>query len=155
MKYTTVRGVATTARSRTGSSATAWFTRSGCGKITSNLEKSTIALAFSEIDWRDDRQLGDLFVVAIPGEPYSELQVMIRKAVPEKQVIVSVNTNGSLTQGYILPAGICGCGVYQDKIAVVGPGGMEAIAGAASAQIAQWAYGADAAAQPSSPYSKM
>ena len=80
---------------------------------------------------------------------------MIRKAVPEKQVIVSVNTNGSLTQGYILPAGICGCGVYQDKIAVVGPGGMEAIAGAASAQIAQWAYGADAAAQPSSPYSKM
>lgn len=44
---------------------------------------------------------------------------MIREAVPEKHVIVSVNTNGSLTQGYILPAGVCGCGVYQDKIAVV------------------------------------
>lgn len=108
-------------------------------------------------DWQEDGgvvykiivwQLGDIFVVAVPGEPYTELQVrcwtcqvlcngiilnlcavlchgglgtqvMIRKAVPEKHVIVSVNTNGSLTQGYILPAGICGCGAYQDKIAVV------------------------------------
>ena len=66
-----------------------------------------------------------------------------------------VNTNGSLTQGYILPAGMCGCGCYQDKIAVLGAGGMEIIASAASAQIAQWAYGADAAARPASVYSKM
>ena len=49
----------------------------------------------------------------------TDTQVLIREAVPEKHVIVSVNTNGSLTQGYILPAGVCGCGVYQDKIAVV------------------------------------
>jgi len=35
-------------------------------------------------------QLGDLFVVGVPGEPYSELQVMIREALPEKHVIVSV-----------------------------------------------------------------
>ncbi len=62
---------------------------------------------------------------------------------------------GSLTQGYILPAGICGCGVYQDKIAVLGPGGRESIAAAASAQIAQWAYGADAAAPPASVYTKL
>ena len=39
-------------------------------------------------------QLGDIFVVGVPGEPYTELQVMIREAVPEKHVIVSVNTNG-------------------------------------------------------------
>ena len=40
-------------------------------------------------------QLGDIFVVGVPGEPYTELQVMIREAVPEKHVIVSVNTNGA------------------------------------------------------------
>ena len=40
-------------------------------------------------------QLGEIFVVGVPGEPYTELQVMIREAVPEKHVIVSVNTNGA------------------------------------------------------------
>lgn len=117
-------------------------------------------------------QLGDIFFVATPGEPYTELQTIIRQRCPGtpvadphcfpdsqlptyscrpnhqmvtrqdggaaltkdvasrgrccaaagKHVVVSVNTNGSLTQGYILPASLCGCGCYQDKIAVVGPG---------------------------------
>jgi hypothetical protein len=80
-------------------------------------------------------QLGDIFVVSVPGEPYTELQQQIRERVPEKHVIVSVNTNGSLTQGYILPSAICGCGCYQDKVAVVGAGALETIAAAAAGQV--------------------
>eukprot|EP01050_Picozoa_sp_SAG11_P015540 SAG11_NODE_2025_length_3908_cov_1.787346_5_plen_77_part_00 len=70
-------------------------------------------------------------------------------------MIVCVNTNGSLTQGYILPASLCGCGCYTDKIAVVGPGGLELIASAASDQIAMWSYSGDAPSAPHSPYSEM
>jgi hypothetical protein len=37
----------------------------------------------------------------------------------------------------------------------IGAGGLEVIASAASAQIAQWAYGKDAASRPASVYHKM
>jgi hypothetical protein len=49
-------------------------------------------------------QLGQIFVVACPGEPYSFLQTEIRRRCRDTvHVLVLANTNGSLSHRYLLP----------------------------------------------------
>ena len=55
-------------------------------------------------------------------------------------VIVMSNTNGSLSQGYMLPTPAPAPNSYQHKIAVVGDGGLEMAVDAAVAQINEWVY---------------
>lgn len=88
-------------------------------------------------------QLGDIFVVATPGEPYEALQVEIRKRAPAGvKIVVAAMTNGSHGPGYILPSGIggVGCGCYQDRIALLGAGALELLISAASAKITEWCF---------------
>eukprot|EP00035_Acanthoeca_spectabilis_P015676 m.314860 g.314860 ORF g.314860 m.314860 type:complete len:271 (-) comp16412_c0_seq18:1728-2540(-) len=48
-------------------------------------------------------QLGDIFLVATSGEPYSAFQIELRQRVPSGvTVIVAAMTNGSMTPGYVL-----------------------------------------------------
>lgn len=85
-------------------------------------------------------QLGDIFVVAMSGEPYSSLQSHIRSRVPMVRVVVAPMTNGTHPPGYMLPSCSVGCGCYQDKIAVMGAGALELMATAAAAKITQWCF---------------
>lgn len=88
-------------------------------------------------------QLGDIFVVATPGEPYEALQVEIRNRAPAGvKIIVAAMTNGSHGPGYILPSGTggVGCGCYQDRIALLGAGALELLISAASAKITEWCF---------------
>ena len=89
--------------------------------------------------WR----LGEIWLVAVPGEPYSMLQTELRRRLPNKIIMVMVLTNGSLTTSYILPCGLCGAGMYQDQIAVLAPGALELMVGAITAQIQGMAAGGD------------
>ena len=86
-------------------------------------------------------QLGQIFFVAAPGEPYSWLQTEVRRRCSDDiDVIVMSNTNGSLSQGYMLPTPAPAPNSYQHKIAVVGDGGLEMAVDAAVAQINEWVY---------------
>ena len=100
-------------------------------------------------DWRSGAvtislyvwQLGQIFFVAAPGEPYSWLQTEVRRRCSDDiDVIVMSNTNGSLSQGYMLPTPAPAPNSYQHKIAVVGEGGLEMAVDAAVAQINEWVY---------------
>ena len=85
-------------------------------------------------------QVGELFIVGIPGEPYSLLQTEIRQRCKSNHIVVAAMTNGYTREGYILPAQLCGCGVYQDHIAVAGEGALELLIAAATTQIVQWQH---------------
>ena len=85
-------------------------------------------------------QVGQLYIVGIPGEPYSSLQTEIRRRCKSSHIVVAAMTNGYTKEGYILPAHLCGCGVYQDEIAVAGEGALEILIDAACHQIVQWQH---------------
>ena len=55
-------------------------------------------------------------------------------------VLVLANTNGSLSQGYLLPTPAPAPNSYQHRIAVVGTGGIELVVDTAVAQINNWLY---------------
>ena len=86
-------------------------------------------------------QVGEIFFVACPGEPYSYLQTEIRRRVSSSvHVIVMCCTNGSLSQGYLLPTPPPAPNSYQHRIAVVGEGGLELVVDTAVSQINSWWY---------------
>ena len=101
-------------------------------------------------DWRSGAvkisvyiwQLGQIFLVAVPGEPYSWLQTEIRRRCAAKNIhiLVLATTNGSLSQGYLLPTPAPAPNSYQHRIAVVGEGGLDMIVDTAVAQINEWVY---------------
>lgn len=86
-------------------------------------------------------QIGEIFFVACPGEPYAYLQTEIRRRVSESvHVVVMCCTNGSLSQGYLLPTPAPAPNSYQHRIAVVGEGGLELVVDTAVSQINKWWY---------------
>jgi hypothetical protein len=80
--------------------------------------------------WR----LGDAVLVAIPEEPYSAIQAMLRETFPESPVWVLGVTNGDL--GYLPPRESYGTGVYQEVQSPYQPGCFEATVEAAKRGIA-------------------
>jgi hypothetical protein len=81
-------------------------------------------------------QVGDVFLVAVPAEPYQALQTELRRRFPDRAILVSVVTNGALT--YLLPRDLYGQGLYQDWVSVTGPGSLEPVIEALTAQLAAW-----------------
>jgi hypothetical protein len=79
--------------------------------------------------WR----LGDALLVAIPNEPYSVLQVELRRRFEGTPLLVLGTTNR--TMGYLSPEETYGTGLYQEQQSPFAPGGLEQTIEAAAAAL--------------------
>ncbi len=82
-------------------------------------------------------QLGDAIWVLLPGEYYNVLQRALRERFPRSPILVSTVTGG-WSPGYVPPAETFGQGLYQESVAVVAPGSLEALIEALSSAISAW-----------------
>lgn len=80
-------------------------------------------------------RLGDAVWVACGGEPYSALQVELRRRFPDTAIVVSALA-GALQVAYLLTAERYGLGLYQEEPSILGPGCLETLTGAIAARIA-------------------
>lgn len=71
-------------------------------------------------------RLGDALWVFVPGELYQEFQLEVRERFPRFAVVVATLTN-DWQPGYLPAASSYGYGIYQDVIAAVSPGSLEAL----------------------------
>ena len=81
-------------------------------------------------------QVGAGIFTFLSGEPYSLLQVELRRRFPQTPIIVSVLCNEPYS--YILPRDQYGIGLYQDEVATLAPGALEYIIDAISDQLREW-----------------
>jgi hypothetical protein len=72
--------------------------------------------------WR----LGDAVWIGVRGELYSELQVALRRHLPDSPVMVITLVDG-WGPSYIVPRDDYGRGLYQESIAILAPGSLEII----------------------------
>jgi hypothetical protein len=80
-------------------------------------------------------RIGTAVWVFVPGELYQEFQTTIRKRFPDLAVVVATLTN-DWQPGYVPTAETYGYGIYQDVIAAVTPGSLEALTEAVAREIA-------------------
>jgi hypothetical protein len=80
-------------------------------------------------------RLGDAVWVTCGGEPYSLLQVELRRRFPHLAVVVSP-LDGDMQVAYLLPADRYGRGLYQEEPSSLGPGCLETLIDAIAARIA-------------------
>jgi hypothetical protein len=71
-------------------------------------------------------RLGGALWLFAPGEHYQVLQTTLRQRFPNTPWIIATITNG-WQPGYIPPANKFGYGIYQEEIALVGPGSAELV----------------------------
>jgi hypothetical protein len=71
-------------------------------------------------------RLGDALWVTCGGEPYSILQVELRRRFPEYPILISPVT-GDLPIAYLLPKDRYGVGLYQEEPSILGPGCLEGL----------------------------
>jgi hypothetical protein len=71
-------------------------------------------------------RLGSALWVFVPGELYQEFQITLRKRFPQLAVVIATLTN-DWQPGYLPAASSYGYGIYQDVIAAVSPGSLEAL----------------------------
>lgn len=69
-------------------------------------------------------RMGDAIWATCGGEPYSLLQVELRRRFPERVVLISPLW-GDLQVAYLLPADHYGWGLYQEEPSLLGPGCLE------------------------------
>jgi hypothetical protein len=69
---------------------------------------------------------GEAVWLAVEGEPYSRLQVELRRRFPERAIIVMALANGSRSS-YLPPRELYGSGIYQESIAVLEAGSLETL----------------------------
>ena len=81
-------------------------------------------------------QIGAGIFAFLSGEPYSLLQVELRRRFPQTPIVVSVLCNEPYS--YILPRDQYGIGLYQDEVATLAPGALEHIIDAISDQLREW-----------------
>lgn len=82
-------------------------------------------------------QTGDAIWLAVECEHYQILQRSLRDRFPGTPVVVMTLVNGSRAS-YLPPRASYGKGIYQESIAVLAPGCLEALIEAAAEQIANW-----------------
>jgi hypothetical protein len=75
-------------------------------------------------------RFGQAIVIATPAEPFTELQIELRKRFPNNAIIVANDTNGSFN--YLPPATYYGNGAYEQDCADFGPGALEIVIVAAT-----------------------
>jgi len=80
--------------------------------------------------WR----FGDSLWVFTAGEQYQALQTELRRRFPSRAVIV-VTIADDWQPGYVPAASSYGYGIYQEEIAAVGPGALEALIEAVSREL--------------------
>lgn len=80
-------------------------------------------------------RLGQSFVVGTPAEPFTDLQIKLRKRFPQLAIAVTNDTNGSFN--YLPPKGYYGNGSYEQDCSDYGPGGLEIVIEAAGRMIEQ------------------
>ena len=64
--------------------------------------------------------------VFTPGELYQDFQIDAPRRFPDVAIVVATLTN-DWQPGYLPPAASYGYGIYQESIAAVGPGSLEAL----------------------------
>jgi len=74
-------------------------------------------------------RLGDAFWVASGGEPYSALQVELRRRFPQHPILCSPLA-GDMQVAYLLSAERYGRGLYQEEPSILAPGCLEQLTGA-------------------------
>ena len=79
--------------------------------------------------------MGDAIWIAVQGEPYSLLQRRIRERFPDHPIIVATIANG-WGPSYLAPSELYGKGIYQETIAWLAPGSLEALIDELSSRIA-------------------
>ncbi len=82
-------------------------------------------------------QMGDALWLAVEGEHYQELQRTLRARFPGRPVMVLTLANGS-RPAYLPTRDAYGRGIYQESIAVLAPGCLEALGDAIGAEIDTW-----------------
>lgn len=83
--------------------------------------------------WR----VGDGFWVAVEGEPYSQLQIRLRERFADSPILVCTLAGGS-RPAYLPPQELYGRGIYQEKAAVLAPGGLEKLTEAIAESLELW-----------------
>ncbi len=80
-------------------------------------------------------RLGQSFIVGTPAEPFTDLQIELRKRFPQLAIAVTNDTNGSFN--YLPPKSYYGNGSYEQDCSDYGPGGLEIVIAAAGRMIEQ------------------
>lgn len=71
-------------------------------------------------------RMGDAWWLAVEGEPYNVLQRELRRRLAPAPLVVMALANGS-RPAYLPPADLYGRGIYQEQIALLAPGTLEAL----------------------------
>lgn len=79
-------------------------------------------------------RLGGAIWVFTPGELYQQFQRTLRQRFPEVAIVVATVTN-DWQPGYVPAAASYGYGIYQESIAAVAPGALEALTEVVSREI--------------------
>ena len=74
-------------------------------------------------------RLGDAVWITCGGEPYSLLQVALRRRFPKNALLISPLA-GDMQVAYLLPADRYGRGLYQEEPSILAPGCLEQVIGA-------------------------
>lgn len=123
------RGDATAARDH---AARAERARRWLARIADLPPGTTYPLRFSV------HRLGDAVWITCGGEPYSLLQVELRRRFPHLALVVSP-LDGDLQIAYLLPRDRYGRGLYQEEPSSLAPGCLEGLIDAVAARIAEHA----------------
>lgn len=70
-------------------------------------------------------RLGRSFLVGVPAEAFTDLQISLRQRFQDLAIIVTNDTNG--TYNYLPPAAYYGNGAYEQDCADFGPGALEIV----------------------------
>jgi hypothetical protein len=72
--------------------------------------------------WR----MGDVWWLAVSGEPYNLLQTELRRRVPQTPIVV-ITLSGGWGPSYLPPREIYGKGIYQESVSALAPGCLETL----------------------------
>jgi hypothetical protein len=75
-------------------------------------------------------RIGRCVIIGTPAEPFSDLQVELRKRFPQLAVVVANHTNGSFN--YLPPREYFGNGAYEQDCTDYGAGALETVIEAAA-----------------------
>ncbi len=82
--------------------------------------------------WR----MGECVLVMLGGEPYQQLQRNLRRRFPQTRLLLIELCNQS--QSYMLPRERYGIGLYQEEVATLAPGCLEALEEAICERLQAW-----------------
>ncbi len=82
-------------------------------------------------------QLGDGYWLMLEGEYYQALQCALRERFRQSPIVITTVVNG-WRPAYLPTRETYGRGIYQEQVAVLAPGCLEAVIEAVALQLAAW-----------------